>query len=228
MRTRLGIDLGELPDEPEALYESAQIAWIACGGHAGDAETMRSAVARCRKHGVLVGAHPSYPDRAGFGRTATAMAPDALRETARAQCAALRAIAGEVIACKPHGALYHAAARDPEVARALVGGVAEALGPVPIVGPPGGACAAIAPAYWTEGFADRGYRGDALVPRGEPGALLGVEAAIAQAKALAGRFDVLCVHGDSPDAVAIAREVRRVLREEAPLPRRGRGWPKAG
>ena len=87
----LDIDLGELPDEPEALYACAHLANIACGGHAGDEASMRRAVALCIAHGTRVGAHPSYTDRAGFGRRPMEMAAGDLRTSVAEQCARLLA-----------------------------------------------------------------------------------------------------------------------------------------
>lgn len=219
-RPPLNVDLGELPDEPEALWALADLANVACGGHAGDEASMRRALQRCRRHGTAAGAHPSYPDRAGFGRAPVAMAPEALRAAVRAQCAALRAVAGPLGVrlghVKPHGALYHAAAADPALAAAVVDGAVDALGEVRVVGPPTGALADAARArglpYAREAFADRGYGpDDRLLPRGAPGALLGPAAAAAQARARAGACDTLCVHGDTPDAVAVLAAVRAAL-----------------
>jgi UPF0271 protein len=220
----LNVDLGELPGEPEELYALAHLANVACGGHAGDDASMRAAVALCRAHGTRLGAHPSYPDRAGFGRSAMPMEPAALRAAVADQCARLRDLArdaaGAVAFVKPHGALYHAADADADLAAAVVGGAADALGAAyAMVGPAGGALAAASRAaglrYLREGFADRGIRADgSLVPRGQPGALVtDPEAAARQATALArsGRVETLCVHGDTPGALAIARAVRRAI-----------------
>jgi UPF0271 protein len=220
----LNIDLGELPDEPEALYRYANLANIACGGHAGDDASMRRAVERCVGHGTRIGAHPSYPDRDGFGRRALAMPPEALRASVADQCAGLAAIArafGQtVLFVKPHGALYHAAGRETALADAVVRGAIDALGnAVTIVGPHRGELASAAArtslSYAREGFADRGTRADGtLLPRDEPGALLldpTVCAARARAIAAQGDTDTVCVHGDTAGAVAIARAVRAAL-----------------
>lgn len=220
----LNIDLGELPDEAEALYESAQLANVACGGHAGDDDSMRKAIELCRRHGTWLGAHPSYPDREGFGRRRVAITPAELRSRVTEQCtrlAALAKAAGDAPRfVKAHGALYHAAREDAEVAAALVAGSREALGDdVAFLGPPEGELRALVGrsrlAYLREGFANRGLRPDgSLVPRDLPGALIvDPAAAAAQAARLAasGRFDTLCVHGDTPGAVDIARAVRAVL-----------------
>jgi len=220
----LDIDLGELPDEPEALYACAHLANVACGGHAGDEASMRRAVAACIAHGTRVGAHPSYPDRAGFGRQPMQMAPPELRASIAEQCARLRDVAREagvtLAYVKAHGALYHAARADADVASALVDGAIDALGTgITIVGPPAGEVLAVAARagvrYAREGFADRATRPDGtLVPRGEPGALV-TDPAAAAGRALelaaAGGFDAICCHGDTPGAVAIARAVRDAL-----------------
>ena len=222
----LNIDLGELPDEPEALYALAQLANVACGGHAGDEASMRQAIALCRRYATRLGAHPSYPDREGFGRRRSAMAHDALRDCISDQCARLAAIASDlgqrVDYVKAHGALYHAAREDQDVAEALVSGATAALGlDVTFIGPAQGALAALttqkAIPLAREGFADRATRPDGtLVPRGEAGAVLtDPQAAAHRARVLAasGEVETICVHGDTPGAVAIATAVRRALSE---------------
>jgi UPF0271 protein len=220
----LNIDLGELPEEDERLYACAQVANIACGGHAGDEQSMRRALAACARHGTRAGAHPSFEDRENFGRQELQVAPEVLRAQVAAQCARLMALASEVGVpvryAKPHGALYHAANRDPALARAVVEGVLEALGPgIIFLGPGSGAlqeaARAVGFSYAREGFADRGTRPDgSLIPRGQPGAVLS-DPAVARENALrlalGGTVDTLCVHGDSPGAVDMAREVRAVL-----------------
>jgi UPF0271 protein len=222
-RVWLNVDLGELPDEPEELYACAHVANVACGGHAGDDASMRRAIALCTAHGAMLGAHPSYPDRQGFGRRHLAMAPDDLRRSLGDQCARLAALASEAGASiafvKPHGALYHEAQGDEATAEAIALAARLALGGVTVVGPARGALARAAARatlpFAREGFADRATREDgSLVPRGQPGALV-LDPGAAAARALdlvsAGEVDTICVHGDTPDAVAIARAVRRVL-----------------
>jgi UPF0271 protein len=219
----LNLDAGELPDEPEALVAAADRVNVACGGHAGDEATMWTTLVRARAAGVKAGAHPSYADRAGFGRTAMDVPPDQLAIEVRDQCARLATVARAVGIplghVKPHGALYHRAAADPAVARAVLDGAIEALGPVAVMGPPGGALRDEAERrglpYLREGFADRGMAPDgSLIPRGAPGALI-VEEAAAAAQALrlaaSGAYDTLCVHGDGPNAVAVAVAVRAAL-----------------
>jgi UPF0271 protein len=175
----LNIDAGELEDEPEELWASAHAVNIACGGHAGDAASMARALERCVRYGTRAGAHPSYPDRAGFGRAAMAMGAEALAASVATQCAALAEVAMRVGVTlehvKPHGALYHAANGDPELARAVIDGALRGLAPVcakpAVLGPERGALRAATGAcglpFVAEGFADRGRRADgSLVPRG--------------------------------------------------------------
>jgi UPF0271 protein len=224
----LNVDLGELPDEPDALYAYAHVANVACGGHAGDEATMRHAIELCRRHGALVAAHPAYPDREGFGRQPVAITPAALRQVVADQCARLAAVAASlgqhVERVKAHGALYHTMRDDAETATAVALGSRDALGGrITLVGPPAGQLRVAAEqaglAYAREGFADRATRPDGtLVPRGEPGALVvDPAAAAARARELAatGGFDTVCVHGDTPGSVSIARAVREALDEVA-------------
>jgi UPF0271 protein len=223
----LNIDAGELDDEPEAFFALAQVVNIACGGHAGDDASMGRALERCARLGAAPGAHPSFEDREHFGRRRLEVAPEVLRAQVAGQCARLRALAepgGQRVAwVKPHGALYHAANEAPALAEAVVGGAVDGLGrELTVLGPPRGALreAAVRAGlrFAREGFADRGMRPDgSLVPRGEPGALLEDPArARAQATRLVlGRgVDTLCVHGDTPGAVAIAEQARRVVDAE--------------
>ncbi|HEU4407381.1 MAG TPA: LamB/YcsF family protein [Polyangiaceae bacterium] len=237
MRVTLNVDLGEAPGEPDELYALADQANVACGGHAGDPDSIERACRLALAAGARVAAHPSYPDREHFGRRSLALPPDDLARSLRAQCAALAAAARRLglaaAAVKPHGALYHDAATSPALAALVVRACREGLGlppgaPLAYVGPPAAEPAAPpdAPlAYLAEGFADRAYEPDgSLRPRSAPGALLTDPAACAeQALALArsGRFRTLCVHGDTPGAVAIARAVRRALAEQGLLEARG-------
>ena len=219
----MNLDAGEYPDEPEALWALFDVLNIACGGHAGDAASMDRVIRWCAASRCAIGAHPSYPDRPSFGRRTLAIEPAALAATVGEQCTALSAIARrharDVAYVKPHGALYHDAAAGDDLARTIVGAAADALGDgIVVIGPPAGALRKAAEArglrYASEGFADRRMREDgSLVPRTEPGALLTepTEAA-AQARALAARVDTICVHADTPGALAIAGAVHKALR----------------
>ena len=218
----MNLDAGEHADEPGALWAMFDVLNIACGGHAGDAASMARVVRWCASSNTAIGAHPSYPDRAGFGRTTLAIEPAAIALAVAAQCSALADIAHDhkraVAYVKLHGALYHDAAREPALARELVAAVTSALGnAVIVIGPPTGAWRDAAAArgihYASEGFADRRMRDDgSLVPRSQPDALITdpTEAA-AQACALAIHVDTICVHADTPGALAIAAAVHRAL-----------------
>lgn len=212
MAPTLNVDLGELPDEPEELYRLAHVVNIACGGHAGDDASMARAVELARSAGATIAAHPSYPDRAGFGRVSMSLSPAELATAIRQQLLRLSGVAGTITIVKPHGALYHDLGRDPALAAAFVEAVS-VLGAPAIVGPPGSPLARCGLPFLREGFADRGYAPDgSLLPRGTPGALIeDPQRAAAAARALAHRVDTLCVHGDTPNAVAIARAVREAL-----------------
>ena len=189
---------------------------VACGFHAGTPATMRAVCAGAARRGVVVGAQVSYRDREGFGRVARDVPFEVLRDEVAEQVATLDAIAREqgtsVRYLKPHGALYHRVTDDPEQASAVLAG----SGSLPVLGFPGSRLLALAAAAgraaYVEGFPDRGYRDGRLVDRSEPGALLDDPGPIArQAVDLAARVASLCVHGDSPDAVAHAHAVRRAL-----------------
>lgn len=221
----LNIDAGELSDEPEELYRIATLVSIACGGHAGDEESMARALTLCAASGALVAAHPSYPDRAGFGRKTMEISKAALALSIEEQCAQLASIAARIgipiHAVKPHGALYHDAHKDPAIAQAVIDGATRALGAHELwwVGPARGALHQLAlergARFAREGFADRGLLPDgSLIPRGQPGALIEApERAREQALhlALSGEIETICVHSDTPCAVRIARAVRDAL-----------------
>ncbi|MBK8254830.1 MAG: LamB/YcsF family protein [Polyangiaceae bacterium] len=243
MRVLLNIDLGEHPDEPDEFFRLANVVNIACGGHAGDDVSMLRALYLAHTNGAFVAAHPSFPDKAGFGRKNMPLSWDVLRERIADQCASLLHVSrglhtgwrgaeaalrgSEPHIVKLHGALYHAAARDSEAARAVVEGAMRGLanGDLVWIGPPHGALKEIAAqckhTYLREGFADRGLLADGtLIPRGEAGALITDPArAVSQAIFLAesGDVDTLCVHSDTPNALDIARAVRRALEQKGYL-----------
>ena len=235
----LNADLGETvagrpTADDAAMYRVITSASIACGGHAGDARSMRVAVARAVKHGVRVGAHPSFPDPAGFGRVALALTAAQIREQVLAQTAALVAAGADLRYVKPHGALYHVAGSDRTTAAAVAAAVADqsaALGrPLAVLGMSDVLAEAVAAAglpFVREAFLDRGYRPDgSLVPREAPGAVLRDVAEVAdravrlalhgevaaiEGTVLAADAASLCLHGDTPDAVAMAAAVHEAL-----------------
>ena len=226
----LNADLGEGTGEPgsdEALLDIVTSANIACGFHAGDAPLMRRTVRAALERGVVVGAHVSYLDRARFGRTETGAPPARIEADVLYQLAALSGIAGalggQVAYVKPHGALYHRIARDESAARAVVRALRDFDPGLMLLTLPGSVAVEVAESAGirtvAEGFADRAYTTDgALVARELPGAVLTNPVdVIAQAGRLAtsGRpkVDSLCVHGDTPGAVQLARQVRAALQE---------------
>ena len=222
-RIDLNADVGEgLPAELDrALMEVVTSASIACGGHAGDIRTMRLTLRAAQELGVRAGAHPSYPDKPNFGRVSITIGAEALLDAIGEQVSALQEAALQigmsVAYLKPHGALYNDAAADEEVA-ATVATAASLLGlPMMFLGsaPTLAKLPGDAPPVIREGFVDRGYRPDgSLIPRGEPGALISApEDAAGQAVRLAASVDTLCIHSDSPSALALARAARAALEE---------------
>lgn len=223
----LNADVGEsfgrwsLGDDP-ALMPHLTSANVACGFHAGDPLTLRRTCALAVEHGVVIGAQVGYRDLAGFGRRYIDVAPDDLEADVLYQLSALSGLAGaaggRVAYLKPHGALYHSVSQHPAQADAVIAAVV-AFGGLPVVGLAGSPfLAQVATAGLPtvgEGFADRAYLPDGgLVPRSEPGAVLGDPAAVAaQAVRLAasGEVQSLCIHGDSPGAAASAAAVRAAL-----------------
>jgi len=220
----LNADLGEEVTDDEALLGLVTSANVACGYHAGSPAIMRAVCAVAAARGVSVGAQVSYADRANFGRVELEVAPDLLREQVADQVGVLSSIASsegtEVRYVKPHGALYHRTRDDASQAAAVLAGSGE----LPVLGMPGALLELAADAgrpVILEGFPDRAYDGDRLRPRGRPGAVLTEDVAIvAQALTLAGSVRSLCLHGDTPGAVAHARAVRAALQ--------GAGWTLVG
>jgi UPF0271 protein len=206
----LNADVGEGVDGDIELLAFVTSANVACGFHAGDAATMRAVCAEAVEHGVTIGAHVGYRDRQGFGRRALDVPAATVEAETAEQIRALQSH-GLVAYVKPHGALYHRASVDAECAAAIVS-AAEGL---TVLGAPGSALLAQASAAGLaavpEGFVDRAYAPDgSLVPRGSAGAVLAVEDAVRQALTIARvRGDVrsLCLHGDTPEALELARRV---------------------
>ncbi len=226
MTLDLNADLGEsraaLDDgSQEQLLRYLTSANIACGGHAGDAETMRLTLLQCRARGVAPGAHPSYPDRENFGRLTMNLPPDALAATIAEQIDALAQLARDLglalTHIKPHGALYNDAARDPAIAQAILAGTRHYPDLV-LYGLRGSVMlqvfAAAGRRTAREIFADRAYQPDgSLRPRHLPGALLtDPAAAVANVRALAHDADTVCIHSDTPHALELAAAVSHLLR----------------
>ncbi|MFE6863497.1 LamB/YcsF family protein [Nocardia sp. NPDC057668] len=241
MSVDLNSDLGEgfgayRMGDDAAMLEVVTSANIACGFHAGDPVIMRRTCALAAARGVRIGAHIAYRDPAGFGRRAMAVAPAELRDETLYQLGSLDAFAraaGERVRyVKPHGALYHAAAADRALADAIVAAMREFDPDLALLGPANTEMAFAADAAGTrflgEGFADRAYTPEGLLaPRSQPGAVLTPDAALAQAlsiardgKAVTVDGDTvaveaasICVHGDTPAAVEMARRIRTALDE---------------
>jgi 5-oxoprolinase (ATP-hydrolysing) subunit A len=212
----LNADVGEGLATDDELLSIVTSANVACGFHAGDDETMSRLSAAARELGVVVGAHVGYRDRDGFGRRELEVEAPVIEAETLEQIERLQAH-GDVAYVKPHGALYHRASVDDACATAIVAGTLAAQGPRAMVAFPGSVLYTRAVeaglAGVAEGFADRGYDANGqLVSRGEPGALLDADEAVHQAVALAGSVESICVHGDSPGAVALARRVADGLR----------------
>jgi len=220
----LNADLGEGDAFDNELLEIVSSCNIACGGHAGNEESMRATIAAASANGVAVGAHPSYPDREGFGRRRHFLSGDALRASLVEQIKALLGIATEQDALlthvKPHGALYNDAVNDRELANVIADAIGEAAPGASMVGLPGSELQKAAEAHSLvfigEGFVDRAYRDDGqLVPRSEAGAVHeSLDLILPQAVLLVGKVDTLCIHGDTPGAAAAARAVRTALEEQ--------------
>jgi UPF0271 protein len=219
--------------DDDAMFALISSASVACGGHAGDTASMRSAVERAARTGVAIGAHPPTPTaRASDGRRCRSRRPTSARASTPSSRA--RGAGADIRYVKPHGALYHAVRGDVGHARAVVDAVASvsaALGrAVPILGLDGviaDEASRTGLPFVREAFLDRGYLPDGgLVPRSDPRALLRDPEAVAARAVRLARSGVveaidgslveaaaasLCVHGDSPGALAMARAVRAAL-----------------
>lgn len=233
----LNADVGEGAGGDAELLALVQRANIACGWHAGDGAQMRAALQVCRELGVAAGAHPSFPDRAGFGRTPMQRAPEDVEADLIAQIAGLQALAAReglrLSHVKPHGALYNQAARDAALADAVARAVRAVDPNLALVGLAGSELIQAAQRHGlrplAEAFADRAYAADgSLLPRSQPGAVLhdttavleqvrelvlGQRVRVAGGAWLPLRAETLCLHGDGPAALALAR----ALRAEWPL-----------
>ena len=218
MEIDLNADLGEGVGTDDAIVPLITSANICCGAHAGDDETIRNTFAHAKSWGVAVGAHPGYADRVNFGRVNIVEPTEDLVKELTRQVKHFQQIAKEmdvpVRYIKPHGALYNQAASDERFAR-IVCELANAAR-LPIVGLPESevesASLLAGTPFYTEGFADRRYNPDGtLVPRSEANALLeDVADVVEQVQWLVNtlRVRTICVHGDTPGAVALIAAVR--------------------
>ncbi|MDM2972595.1 5-oxoprolinase subunit PxpA [Citrobacter sp. CK198] len=239
MNIDLNADLGEGCASDAALLQLVSSANIACGFHAGDAQTMLASVREALKNGVAIGAHPSFPDRENFGRTAMTLPPETVYAQTLYQIGALAAIAraegGVMRHVKPHGMLYNQAAKDPQLADAIARAVHACDPSLILVGLAGSELIRAGEHYGLtmrqEVFADRGYQADgSLVPRTQPGALVeDEEHALAQTlgmvesgrvKSITGEWanvvaQTVCIHGDGEHALAFARRLRAAFEERS-------------
>ena len=235
MRIDLNADLGEGCDTDEAILEQVSSINIACGWHAGSAETMQQIARAAIRRGVAIGAHPGYPDREHFGRRELTLPPGVLRAGILYQLGALDAIVraegGRLVHVKAHGALYNQSARDAALARCIAEAVRDFNPGLKVMGLAGSAMIdairAAGLVALEEGFADRRYTAEGrLVPRGTPGALIDdTGQMLAQALSLVQggsvnaqdgnacrlRIDTICLHGDGPQAPEFARTLRLAL-----------------
>ena len=233
----MGESFGRYRLDDVALLETVTSASIACGFHAGDPVTMREAVTAALHHGVVIGAHPGYPDLAGFGRRDMALTPEEIEAIVVYQVGALQGACASMGArlgyVKAHGALYNRAARDAAAAEAIVRAVRSVDRSLALLGLAGSAMIAAAEKLGvravSEVFVDRAYRRDgSLVPRSEAGAVLTDVRAVTEralqmvvtgtvqavdGSVLKVRTESLCTHGDGPLAVEMVSAVRRRLEE---------------
>ncbi|HEY4815972.1 MAG TPA: 5-oxoprolinase subunit PxpA [Candidatus Acidoferrum sp.] len=241
-RIDLNCDMGELPEAiadgtQEALMPSFTSINVACGGHAGDEQTMKTTIEQARRWKLAIGAHPGYPDRANFGRLELNLPPEAITDSVYQQVRALAEVAAQcgvrLTHVKPHGALYNQAVHSRQLAEAIANGVARWSRDVVLVGLADSPMIAVFReagfSIAGEAFADRRYEPDGtLRSRRQPDALIR-DPAEASRQALGivqqglvtavngSRITVaaqtLCIHGDTPGAPEIAATVAETLRQ---------------
>lgn len=239
MRIELSCDLGEAQDDDgreieRQLWELIDAANVACGGHAGDRDSMHEAALLAARNGVILGAHPSYPDREHFGRRTLEISAPELFDSLREQITTLKDVAAEhgvmLRRVKPHGALYNDAHGDKNRAETIVDAMMSVDPRLALVAPGTSEMARVAQERGVtvvrEAFADRRYLPDgSLTPRIEPDALLSVPDAAAQAERIATdravvarngatiplHFETVCIHSDMAGSVDRARAVRAAL-----------------
>lgn len=238
MKLDLNCDLGEgePPARTRALMRQVTSVNVACGGHAGDAATMERCVLLAKELGVRVGAHPGVAG--SFGRGEFRLSPGQLQTLLLHQVGALHRLAEvhrvRLHHVKLHGSLYHAVEQDAALGRCYVETAARWFRGLPIYALAGGRVVALGQKLgvpvWAEAFADRAYRDDGtLVSRGEPGAILTDPKLVAarirslrdhgcwtsvSGAPLKLKPRTLCVHGDTPHALALARAARRTLAQK--------------
>jgi UPF0271 protein len=222
MRTvDVNVDAGEGMDDA-VLFPYVTSTSIACGGHAGDDASMRQTLVLAAANGVRAGAHPSYPDRAGFGRAEMDIEPGELLDSLTRQLVALRGVADgggwRLTHVKAHGALYNRAWSSAAVANVVTLAVLAVDSGLAVLCPPGSAQAAEARRHGLrvigEVFADRGYdENGRLLPRDAPGAVISDPSQLRDhLRGLASiEFDTMCMHGDNPAAALLLPALRAEL-----------------
>lgn len=215
----LNCDLGEGAGQDAELLALITTANVACGFHAGSPQIAMQTIREAVRHGVRVGAHPSYPDREHFGRREMQRSETDIRDDCVYQIGALAGLAHSVGVAlshvKPHGAMYNQACRDAKVAEAII--AAARPFELPIMAMPGTVLGELIPkrSRILEGFADRRYRADGcLVPRTQPNAMIEDPAEAAEQALRLVRdhcVQTLCVHGDNPQAVVFVKALREAL-----------------
>ncbi len=238
MQKFINCDLGEKDTVSDLgpdleLLPYIDMANIACGGHAGSEAVIRAMIQACVPCGVRIGAHPGYPDRESFGRVSRAADVGLLRGWLSEQLGRFRGVAEacgvQVHHLKPHGALYHDAGSSEEIARVVVEGAMEYFGMVRMVAPQDSALESVARrqglAVMVEAFGDRRYTPSlALQSRTVPGSVLTPAEAEIQVKQMLSlgtvpteegpkpiHFQTICIHSDSPDALALVNRVKQLL-----------------
>ncbi len=233
----LNCDIGEGCGNDTELMSYVSSVNIACGFHAGDAATMRKTVEKAIEKGVAIGAHPSYPDREGFGRRAMSMPPDEVFDIVLYQVATLKSICDDLGVklhhVKPHGALYNQSASDKKLAKAIVAAVKKINDELLIYGLSGGYLISEAESIGlhaaSEVFADRTYMADgSLTLRTDPNALItDPEKSAAQVLQMVNsqsvtaingetvhlKSDTICIHGDGEHALDFAVVIHKKLNE---------------
>ncbi len=231
----INCDMGEGMTNESLIMPFISSANIACGYHAGDAATMQQTLELALQHQVAVGAHPSYPDKENFGRTAMHLSAAAICNMVKEQIGSLANIASkynyQLHHVKPHGALYNMAMKDEVVAEAICKAVIETDKSLVIYAQSGSKLIAVAQSMHlktaNEVFADRTYQSDgSLTPRSQPNALIENEETLAKqvlemvtqhiVTAISGKIipvktDTICIHGDGGHTVEFARCIYELL-----------------
>ncbi|MCV9387231.1 5-oxoprolinase subunit PxpA [Reichenbachiella ulvae] len=236
----INCDIGESSSEHMAGREGDLMPWvsscnISCGFHAGDPWVIERALDMAIRRGIRIGAHPSYMDRAGFGRQEMDMDPDQLRSVIKYQVAMMKALTeskgGKLTYVKPHGALYNQASRDEEISEAIVASLIEIDSSLALMGMAGSVTEHVAKEFGVpfikEAFIDRTYEADGyLTPRGKDNALIeDPEVALSQLRSMVDKGVVpvngggeltiqaesFCVHGDNEAAPKILRYIHEQM-----------------